>query len=127
VAAFVAPQEVYDEAVAALTLLRGGSLRQRIAASYLVPDRHDWVGADLADLPEDYHGPGHLLFDSAAAEQLQTARLEEAMIVQRRWTPGDFQSRIAAHPLLGRLARTPSSRRGRPAGRTAVRPLAERP
>jgi uncharacterized protein DUF4132 len=35
----------------------------------------------------------------------QTARLEEAMIVQRRWALGDFQSRIAAHPLLGRLAR----------------------
>jgi hypothetical protein len=47
----VAPQEVYDEAVAALALLRGGSPRQRIAASYLVPDRHDWVGADLADPP----------------------------------------------------------------------------
>ncbi|MGH3419422.1 MAG: hypothetical protein ACRDOD_07490 [Streptosporangiaceae bacterium] len=27
----VAPQEVYDEAVAALTLFRGGSQRQRIA------------------------------------------------------------------------------------------------
>ena len=27
------------------------------------------------------------------------------MIVQRRWAVGDFRSRIAAHPLLGRLAR----------------------
>jgi Domain of unknown function (DUF4132) len=27
------------------------------------------------------------------------------MIVQRRWAPDDFQTRIAAHPLLGRLAR----------------------
>jgi hypothetical protein len=35
----------------------------------------------------------------------QTARLEEAMIMQRRWTPGDFRSRITDHPLLGRLAR----------------------
>jgi hypothetical protein len=35
----------------------------------------------------------------------QTGRLEEAMIVQRRWAAGDFRSRIAAHPLLGRLAR----------------------
>ncbi len=35
----------------------------------------------------------------------QSARLEKAMIEQRRWAPGDFQSRIAAHPLLGRLAR----------------------
>jgi hypothetical protein len=35
----------------------------------------------------------------------QTARLEEAMIVQRRWAAGDFRARIAGHPLLGRLAR----------------------
>jgi hypothetical protein len=34
----------------------------------------------------------------------QTARLEEAMVVQRRWTSGEFRSRIARHPLLGRLA-----------------------
>jgi len=33
----VAPQQVYDEAVAALTLLRGGSPPQRIAASYSCP------------------------------------------------------------------------------------------
>ena len=71
----VAPQDVYDEAVAALTLLRGGLLRQRIAAAYLMPDIHDWVNADLADLPEDYHGPGHLLFYSAAtAEQVSRFR-----------------------------------------------------
>jgi hypothetical protein len=37
----LAPQHVYDEAVAALTPLRGGLLRLRIAASYLMPDRHD--------------------------------------------------------------------------------------
>jgi hypothetical protein len=35
----------------------------------------------------------------------QTGRLEEAMIVRRRWAAGEFRSRIAAHPLLGRLAR----------------------
>jgi hypothetical protein len=35
----------------------------------------------------------------------QTARLEEAMIVQRRWTAASFRARIAGHPLLGRLAR----------------------
>lgn len=35
----------------------------------------------------------------------QVARLEEAMIVQRRWASGEFQSRIATHPLLGRIAR----------------------
>ena len=35
----------------------------------------------------------------------QVARLEEAMIVQRRWALGEFRSRIAAHPLLGRIAR----------------------
>ncbi|WP_410671353.1 DUF4132 domain-containing protein [Amycolatopsis sp. cmx-4-68] len=35
----------------------------------------------------------------------QVARLEEAMVVQRRWSGGDFRSRIVAHPLLGRFAR----------------------
>ncbi|MEV4314910.1 DUF4132 domain-containing protein [Actinocrispum sp. NPDC049592] len=35
----------------------------------------------------------------------QAARLEEAMVVQRRWTAGDFRTRIAGHPLLGRFAR----------------------
>ena len=35
----------------------------------------------------------------------QTARLEEAMIVQRPWTAASFRVRIAGHPLLGRLAR----------------------
>ncbi|MCW2495527.1 DUF4132 domain-containing protein [Jatrophihabitans sp.] len=35
----------------------------------------------------------------------QIARLEEAMVVQRPWTVAEFRSRIAAHPLLGRLAR----------------------
>jgi hypothetical protein len=35
----------------------------------------------------------------------QTARLEEAMIVQRRWALADFRPRVAAHPLVGRLAR----------------------
>ncbi|MET0862901.1 MAG: DUF4132 domain-containing protein, partial [Nakamurella sp.] len=35
----------------------------------------------------------------------QTRRLEEAMIVQRRWTAGEFSAAIAGHPLLGRLAR----------------------
>jgi hypothetical protein len=35
----------------------------------------------------------------------QAARLEEAMVVQRRWAAGDFRSRIVDHPLLGRFAR----------------------
>jgi hypothetical protein len=34
----------------------------------------------------------------------QTGRLEEAMTTQRRWATAEFQSRIVAHPLLGRLA-----------------------
>jgi hypothetical protein len=76
----VAPQEAYDETVAALTALRGGLLRQRIVASYLVPDLREWASADLADLPADYNGPGGLLFYSAAtARQLsrfQGTRLE---------------------------------------------------
>jgi hypothetical protein len=62
----VAPQEVYDETVAALTPLRGGLLRQRIVASYLMPDLREWACADLADLPPGYLGPGGLLFYSAA-------------------------------------------------------------
>jgi Domain of unknown function (DUF4132) len=67
----VAPPQVYDEAVAALSLLRDGSPRQRIATSYLVPDRHDWVAADLADGLADFSYLGLLLFYSAAtAEQL---------------------------------------------------------
>ena len=59
-----APQEVYDEAIAALAMLRGGLLCQRIAASYLVPDSHDWVSTDLADLPAGYRGPRDLLFSA---------------------------------------------------------------
>jgi hypothetical protein len=67
----VAPQEVYDDVAAALSPLREGLLRQRIAASYLMPDMRDWVTADFADLPADYGGPGKQLFYSAAtAEQL---------------------------------------------------------
>jgi hypothetical protein len=67
----VAPQEVHDDVAVALSPLREGLLRQRIAASYLMPDMHDWVAADLADLPVDYEGPGKELFYSAAtAEQL---------------------------------------------------------
>lgn len=70
----VAPQEVYDEAVAALALLRGGSPGQRIAASYLVPDRHDWVGADLAERAVGRSPPGTSAFlqryDGRAAVRL---------------------------------------------------------
>ncbi len=62
----VAPQEVYDEAVAALAPLRGGLLRQRIVASYLLPDLREWAGADLSDLPAGYLGPSWLLLYSAA-------------------------------------------------------------
>lgn len=67
----VAPQERYDEAVAALTPLRSGPLRQRITVSYLVPDQQEWVNADLAAGPVLDRGPGDLLFYSVAtAEQL---------------------------------------------------------
>ena len=52
----VAPQDVYDDAIAAVAPLRdGGSFRQLIAASYLMPERHEWAAADLADLPPAYH------------------------------------------------------------------------
>ena len=77
----VAPQEAYDEAIAALTPLRGGSLRQRIITSYLMPDLREWASADLADLPADYNGPGGLLFYSAATagqlSRFQGSRLED--------------------------------------------------
>jgi hypothetical protein len=76
----VAPQEAYDEAIAALTPLRGSSLRQRIITSYLVPDLSEWASADLADLPADYNGPGGLLFYSVATagqlSRFQGSRLE---------------------------------------------------
>ena len=76
----VAPQEAYDEAVVALTPLRGGPLRQRIVASYLMPDLSEWGSADLADLPADYNGPDGLLFYSAATagelSRFQGSRLE---------------------------------------------------
>ena len=60
--------------------MRGGSLRQRIVASYLMPDLSEWASADLADLPTDYNGPGGLLFYSAATagqlSRFQGSRLE---------------------------------------------------
>lgn len=62
----VAPQDVYDTAVAALAGFRGGPLGQRIVASYLVPDRADWVSADLAGVAAARHPLEGLLFYSAA-------------------------------------------------------------
>lgn len=69
-----APQDVYDNAIAALTPVRRGSMRQRIVASYLIPDQPDWVEADLADLP-GYEDMGGLLFYSArTVDQLSRFR-----------------------------------------------------
>jgi hypothetical protein len=67
----------------------------------------DRVAADRGLLPEqldDLLAPDQGL-DGSAEYRDQTARLEEAMVVQRRWAVGEFQARIAAHPLLGRIAR----------------------
>jgi len=80
----VAPQEAYDEAVAALTPLRGGLLRQRIVASYLMPDLSEWASADLADLPTGYNGPGRLLFYSAATGQWSPDIRRDALDVLTR-------------------------------------------
>jgi hypothetical protein len=70
----IAPQDVYDDAVAALTPLRDGLFRQRIVASYLVPDRHDWVSADLAQLPAHQVLGGLLFYSVATVEQLSRFR-----------------------------------------------------
>ena len=70
----IAPQDVYDDAVAALALLRDGSLRQRIVASYLMPDRRDWVSADLAEIPADQVLAGLLFYSAATVEQLSRFR-----------------------------------------------------
>lgn len=41
-------RDAHDDIVAALAPYRDGVLLQRAATSYLVPDRHDWVDADIA-------------------------------------------------------------------------------
>jgi hypothetical protein len=83
-----APRRVYDEAVAALTPLRGGPVRPRVAASYLMPDQRDWVSADLADMPADY--PCMWLFFSAAtAEQLS------------QFPAGDLEDFVTAYDAIG--------------------------
>jgi hypothetical protein len=67
----------------------------------------DRAAAERGLLPEqldDLLAPDQGL-DGSVEYRDQTARLEEAMVVQRRWATGGFQARIAAHPLLGRLAR----------------------
>lgn len=60
--------EVYDEAVSALEALRRtATVRQRALASYLLPDRHDWVAADLADTP-DHRSVAYDLLRASAGE-----------------------------------------------------------
>lgn len=66
----VAPQERYDEAVAALAPLRGVSPRHRIALSYLMPDQREWVNADLAELPARAAAYDLLAYSAATAGQL---------------------------------------------------------
>ena len=81
----VAPQDVYDDAVAALAGLRGGPLGQRIVASYLVPGRADWVSVDLADVAAARHPLEGLLFYSAAtAEQLSGFRATTLQDIRHR-------------------------------------------
>ncbi|GAA3295579.1 hypothetical protein GCM10020218_076870 [Dactylosporangium vinaceum] len=52
IAMAAAPGEQHAEAVAALRAVReGGSMHQRIAASFLAPAEPDWARQDLAELP----------------------------------------------------------------------------
>lgn len=94
----VAPQEVYDEAVAALTPLRDGLPRQRSVISYLLPDLHEWVSADL-DLPVDYPGLGGLLFYSASTAG-QLSRFRAGQLAQFVSAYDAIGSEAA--PLIGR-------------------------
>ncbi len=76
-------------------------LRTHAAAAF------DRAAAGRGLLPEqldDLLAPEEAL-DGSVEYRDQTARLEEAMVVQRRWALGEFQGRIAGHPLLGRIAR----------------------
>jgi hypothetical protein len=58
-------------------------------------------------LPEQLDGllASEEALDGSVQYRDQAARLEEAMVVQRRWELSEFQGRIAGHPLLGRIAR----------------------
>lgn len=69
-----APRDVYDDAITALTPVRRGSMSQRIVASYLIPDRHDWVSADLADLPAHKDLGGLLFYSATTVDQLSRFR-----------------------------------------------------
>jgi hypothetical protein len=60
------PQPEYDGAIAALTSVRAGGPHERIATSYLVPDRHDWVQVDVAELRASHPHASELLFYSVA-------------------------------------------------------------
>ena len=118
-----APQEAYDEAAAALTPLRGGLLRQRIVASYLMPDQREWAAADLADLPPGHRSPGYLLFYSATtAGQLSRftgsqlkhfvtacdAIGQEAIPLLARWLDQGQWSPQTRHDALDVLTRIPA-------------------
>lgn len=56
----------HEQTVVLLEPLRDGLFYRRLLTSYLLPDRRDWVDADIADLPADYRGPGFLLLYSAS-------------------------------------------------------------
>lgn len=86
----VAPQDEYDEAVAALTPYREALLGQRIAVSYLVPGIPQWMAEDLAALPSDYRGPHELLFYSAPT-------IEELAL----WRPTTLEQFVTAYDAVG--------------------------
>jgi predicted DNA-binding WGR domain protein len=41
----------------------------------------------------------------AEVARIQSTRLEQAMVMGRRWTPGEFETLLARHPLMTSLAR----------------------
>jgi hypothetical protein len=81
------------------------------------PMVRDGGGRLLADLPKPGAKDDPALSEASAAAwkllkkqlgevlKLQSARLEQAMVTGGRWSPGDFETLIARHPVITLLAR----------------------
>ncbi|GAB2584942.1 hypothetical protein GCM10027168_17160 [Streptomyces capparidis] len=73
-----AGEREHEEAADALRAVAArGSLAQRIAAAYLVPERQDWMDAVLAEEPDYRHGWDTGLLVCALGSARQAARLRE--------------------------------------------------
>jgi len=75
-----ADEATWQAAVDQLEPFRNGPWAQRLATSFLIPDRHDWVLADIADLPG--HCPwevrrSFLAYSAFTAAQLADVRTGE--------------------------------------------------